>query len=44
MCDRLHLLREAALRRADERQAERKLALKMIQIGYEELTKFGVSD
>jgi hypothetical protein len=32
------------LARGDEREAERKLALKVIRIGYKELTKLGVSD
>jgi len=32
------------LARGEEREAERKLGLKLIRIGYKELTKFGVSD
>ena len=35
--------REAALKRGEERNAERKLGLEIIRIGYKELTKFGVS-
>jgi hypothetical protein len=32
------------LARGDERVAERKLGLRLIRIGYKELTKFDVSD
>ena len=32
------------LARGHEREEERKLGLKLIRIGYKELTKFGVSD
>src|SRR5690349_6977990 len=49
MCDRSRLAYGRAIlaeakQVAEERKAQRKLALEMIRLGYKELTKFGVSD